>query len=170
MRRADTPMEVAIKGALAGLAGTVVLTLAMRLAAQAGEDEAVARSEAPKGGPAEASPPARLVGKVAAGVFDRELSPSLQGVLGHGVHWGYGTLWGMIYGLVQASIRFPHLLHGAVLGLIVWLVGPRGLVPAMNLGPSVAEGAAPRSGRSLALHELYGWAVALVFAALSRDG
>lgn len=168
MRRADTPMEVAIKGALAGLAGTVVLTLAMRFAGRDGGDEAPASSEAPRLGEAQTSPPAELVGRVASGIFERELSPDVQDVLGHGVHWGYGALWGMIYGLVQASIRFPHLLHGAVLGLIVWLVGPRGLVPAMNLGPSGEEGAVPHSVRSFALHEVYGWAVALVFAGLSR--
>jgi hypothetical protein len=168
MRRADTPMEVAIKGALAGLAGTVVLTVAMRFAGRHGED-APAMAEVATRGEAPASPPARLVGKVASGVFERELSPNLQDALGHGVHWGYGALWGMIYGLVQASIRFPHLLHGAVLGLIVWLVGPRGLVPAMNLSTGTDD-EAPRSARSFVLHEVYGWAVALVFAGLSRDG
>jgi hypothetical protein len=171
MPRRDTPMEVALKGALAGLAGTVVLTLAMRAAERVigGGDNPDWLDDEPGAQADQEAPPARLVGKVATGVFNRELSPELQVALGQGVHWGYGALWGLIYGIVQASIRLPHLLHGVVLGFVVWLIGTRGLVPAMELSPEPDLDRDASRLRSLVLHEVYGLAVAFVFSALSRN-
>jgi uncharacterized membrane protein YagU involved in acid resistance len=171
MPRRDTPMEVALKGALAGQAGTVVLTLAMRAADRliGSADPVGWIDEEPGTAREQEAPPARLVGKLASGVFNRQLSPEAQVALGHGVHWGYGTLWGVIYAIVQASIHLPPLLHGLVLGFIVWLVGPRGLIPAMELAPAADRDESVLRLRSLVLHAVYGWAVSVVFAALARE-
>ena len=171
MVRRDTPMEVSVKGALAGMAGTIVLTAALRTAARVVGGRQEATEPAGPASPQEpAAPPARLVSKVAAGVFERDLPPQTQRLLGQGIHWGYGALWGMIYGIVQASIRLPVLTHGSILGLIVWLVGPLGLARALKLAPPEVNEQRRLPLRSLFFHELYGWSVALVFALLWREG
>lgn len=169
MRRPDTPMEVALKGAVAGAVGTLVLTVAMsalqqlagRASASSFKDDEFANAMTPA--------PARFVGKIASGVFERELPTTVQNALGEGVHWGYGMLWGVIYAIVQSSIRLPHVLHGSIFGLIVWLVGPLGLIPAMRLTPSPEAADGRRPLRSMLLHQVFGWSVALIFAGLAQD-
>jgi hypothetical protein len=169
MRQQDTPMEVAIKGAVAGLAGTTILTLAMQSASRLlGSPQASSGSASSVREGERATPTGRLVAKVASGIFERELPVEVQNALGRGVHWGYGALWGTIYGIVQASIRLPLPLHGTILGFIVWLVGPLGLVPAMKLTETPSDQPPPPRIRSLFFHEIYGWTVALAFALLSR--
>lgn len=170
MARRDTPMEVSLKGALAGMVGTVVLTAALRTAARVlGGRQAGAETAGPASPQEPAAPSARLVRKIAAGVFERDLPAETQHLLGQGIHLGYGALWGTIYGIVQSSIRLPVITHGSILGLIVWLIGPLGLARALKLAPSEAGEQHPLPLRSLFFHELYGWTVALVFALLWRE-
>ena len=167
----ETPLAVALKGAAAGALGTLVLTLAMQnvhhFLGDRDEDDAeasVSLSVAPAGDPTE-----RLVEKVAAGVFEKELSPDARQTLGLGIHWGYGTFWGVAHGLIQSSLPLPGWLHGTFLGLAVWLIGPMGLVPAMKL--SARRVGRPTGARFLSvfLHLLYGWATAAAFNLLSRE-
>jgi hypothetical protein len=170
MIRRDTPIEVALKGASAGLVGTLILTVAMRATAALLESPILS---GPGGGAdpdqPKTEPPALLVGKLAVGLFERDLTPTVQNGIGQALHWGYGALWGLVYGIVQGSISLPAALHGTVLGLIVWLVGPLGLVPAMKLSPLDTQRESPRLIRSLIFHQIYGWAVALTFSLLTRD-
>lgn len=167
----ETPLEVALKGAAAGALGTLVLTLAMQnvhhFLGDRDEDDgeaSVAHSVEQTDDPTE-----RLVEKVAAGVFETELSPDARQTLGLGIHWGYGTFWGVAYGLIQASLKLPSWLHGTLLGLAIWVIGPMGLVPAMKL--SARRAGRPASARvlSIFLHLLYGWSAAVAFRVLSRD-
>jgi hypothetical protein len=167
----ETPLEVALKGAAAGALGTLVLTLAMQnvhhFLGDRDEDDAeasVALSIAPAADPTE-----RLVEKIAAGVFETELSPDARQTLGLGIHWGYGTCWGVAHGLVQSSLHLPGWLQGTLLGLAVWVIGPMGLVPAMKL--SARRVGRPTTARLLSvfLHLLYGWATAAAFGVLSPD-
>lgn len=165
--REESPLEVATKGALAGLAGTLVLTFALqnahrvlpprRPAEPAGADEAAE------------NPTEKLAEKVASGVFDRELSPDTRHTLAMGIHWGYGAFWGMAYAVVQSSIHLPAWLHGSLLGLLVWMIGPMGLIPAMKLARPSPERPPVRRLVSVLLHGLYGWTTASAFHVLSRD-
>jgi uncharacterized membrane protein YagU involved in acid resistance len=168
MTRRDTPIEVALKGASAGLAGTLVLTIAMRAVAELIASLPRSQTEA-RGSQAGAAPPAELVGKIARGIFERDLPPAVQSGLGHALHWAHGAIWGVVYGIVQGSVGLPAALHGTILGLIVWLVGPLGLVPAMKLSPEASPRETPQLVRSLMFHQVYGWSVALVFHLLTRD-
>jgi uncharacterized membrane protein YagU involved in acid resistance len=168
MTRHDTPIEVALKGASAGLAGTLVLTVAMRAVAELIASLPRSQTE-PRGSQDGVAPPAQLVGKIAQGLFERDLPPAVQSVLGQTLHWTYGAVWGVVYGIVQGSVGLPAALHGSVLGLIVWLVGPLGLVPALRLSSQASPRARPQLLRSLMFHQVYGWAVALAFNLLTRD-
>ena len=172
--RLESPLEVALKGAGAGLAGTLVLTLAMQVAERLVTSPAPLESPAPdRTGGSEVAPTGapteRLVEKVASGVFEAELSPGARQTLGMGIHWGYGALWGAGYGLVQTSLHLPAWLHPALFGLIVWVVGPMGLIPAMKLAERPADRSPRRRLVSIVLHQIYGWTTATSFHVLSRD-
>ncbi len=164
MTHYESPLAVTAKGAIAGLAGTGVLTLAMRLgpvlmqrlgAGSAGQD----------GGE---EPTAKLAGKVAGGVFETEIGERKKQVAGQAIHWGYGAAWGAFYGIAQSSLRLPHLMHGTVFGALIGVVGST-LVPAMRLVPPPTEQPKTVSAMQTVFHLLYGWTVALVFHGIARN-
>jgi hypothetical protein len=112
-------------------------------------------------------PTEQVAERLASGVFRAELSPQTRQRLGLGIYWTYGAFWGVLSAQLQESLRPPSLLYGAILGLVVWLVGPGRLVPALGL----YERQSPASivGRLLAvgLHLLYGWTTALTYRELA---
>jgi hypothetical protein len=106
--------------------------------------------------------------KIASGVFDRDVSRSLRPA-GLATHLAYGSLWGALYGLLQASYRRQPARAGALYGLAVWLVGPAVLVPAMKLMRPPWEEPPVRTGMMVAGHVVYGLAVAAAFGWLERE-
>jgi hypothetical protein len=108
--------------------------------------------------------------KVASGIFNRDLSPHLRPV-GMATHLAYGSAWGALYGLVQASYRLHPGLFGLGFGALVYGIGPALLVPKMGIMKPPGEEPPERTWMLLAGHAVYGMAVAEVFDALERrDG
>jgi hypothetical protein len=105
--------------------------------------------------------------KFVSGVFDVDISNVLR-LSGMATHLVYGSAWGVLYGLLQASFRRPPGLFGALYGLLVWLVGPVVLVPAMRLLRPPWEEPPVRSSTLFAGHVAYGVALAAAFEALER--
>src|SRR5207247_6199701 len=103
--------------------------------------------------------------KVASGVFDRDLTPFV-GPTGRAVHLAYGSIWGLLYGLLQSSYPQSPALFGASYGLLVWGVGPAWLVPGMKLMQPPSEEPPLRTAMLLAGHLAYGLAVAATFESL----
>jgi uncharacterized membrane protein YagU involved in acid resistance len=103
--------------------------------------------------------------KVAAGIFGQDIGPDVR-LAGRVVHLAYGSAWGMLYGLLQATYRRPPAAFGATYGLAVWLVGPAFLVPAMRLMGRPSEEPPARSVALIAGHLAYGVALATTFEAL----
>lgn len=107
MKREESPLSVTVKGAVAGLAGTVVITAAMKgapvLMKQLGmENQKPAPSSQQK-----KEPTAELAGKVARGVLDTPIDERTKQAAGQVIHWAYGAGWGALYGIVQSSLRIP---------------------------------------------------------------
>jgi hypothetical protein len=105
--------------------------------------------------------------KFVAGVFNRDISDVL-GPAGMATHLAYGSSWGLLFGLLQATYRRPAGLSGVLYGLLVWLVGPAALVPAMRLLRKPWEESPQRTGTLLGAHIAYGLALAGAFEALER--
>ncbi len=80
----------------------------------------------------------------------------------------YGSAWGMLYGLLQASYPRPPAAFGAIYGFMVWLIGPAFLVPAMRLMGRPSEEPVARSAALITGHLAYGVALATAFEALQR--
>nr|MDP9473653.1 DUF1440 domain-containing protein [Chloroflexota bacterium] len=111
-----------------------------------------------------------FVQKVATGLFGASLSESARTAAGAGMHFAYGGFWGAVYGLVQSSLRLPAALHGLLYGLVVWLIGPVTLVPAMSIMPPPQEQGGRRTLLVAGFHVAYGLALGLVFDACTRPG
>jgi hypothetical protein len=174
--RYESPIAVTLKGVAAGLVGTLVMTTALQCVDRFARSSATGDAGGPppihpRGAPDESfeeqvSPTERAAERLAS-VVNAELSPVARQRLGLGIYWTYGAFWGFVSAQLQETLRPPSLLYGTIFGLVVWLVGPMRLVPALGL----YERQVPASivGRLLAvgLHVLYGWTTALAFRELA---
>jgi len=106
--------------------------------------------------------------KVAAGVFDRDISGRAR-QFGLATHLVFGSSWGALYGLVRASCRGRPVAAGPLFGLLVYGIGPAFLVPAMKIMGKPSEEPPERTAMLVAGHLMYGVAVAEAFDALARD-
>jgi uncharacterized membrane protein len=129
-------------GLLAGLAGTAAMTIAQ------GAELALTGAEP-------SSTPADVADALKRRAGRGRLKRRHRRVANPGMHWLYGTSWGIPYGIVSAAGDVPPELSGPALGLLVWVVGLAEL-PALG----VSEPAWKRTPASLAgealLHLVYG--------------
>ena len=103
MSAPDTLATSIGRGLLAGFAGTAAMTVSSTL-------EAKLRGRAPSSAPARAT--AKVLG---ISEFDSDLAKARFNDLSH---WGYGTGWGVLRGLLAATGMSPRratLVHGAAI-------------------------------------------------------
>lgn len=150
--------SAALKGALAGMAGAMVMKAVM---------EMEQRALLPEGQRME-PPPKKLVAEVAEsrGV---ELTPGQEQAAAMGVHLGYSALWGALHGVGSHLLRLPTALHGMLLGGAVYAatVGPGGLLPRMGVLPSPMLQPLRKAAVPLGAHAAFGLTTAAVYDALS---
>jgi uncharacterized membrane protein YagU involved in acid resistance len=109
----------------------------------------------------------QLAYKVASGVFGIDLMGHTK-LAGRTVHYTYGSAWGLVYGLFQATFSLPPALMGALYGLLVWSVGPAMLGPSMQLVNRPSEEPRERNASVVAGHLAYGLGTAYMFDAFQR--
>lgn len=149
------PTGAAIRGVLAGAAGTAAMT-----AAQTAYYKYT--------GAESSSTPADVGERVIEGVLQREV-PVSENTLTQGMHWGYGTSMGIPFGIVAGSRREPAsvLASGLAFGLAAWGASQVEL-PAMKLAPRPWEYDASSLATDLGFHLVYGLGAALAFRILRR--
>ncbi|HVM24479.1 MAG TPA: hypothetical protein VM253_03670 [Candidatus Limnocylindrales bacterium] len=159
----QSPLAVIVKGALAGAAGTAVMSAFMERApdlmdrAGLGGEEPPAPPKDPEG---PASPTEELAERVADGTLDTEE----RAAAGQAIHWGYGAAWGAYFAVIQSTFRPSVITHGAMLGGLMTVVATK-LVPRLGLAPE------PRNREELitsgASHVVYGIATGIVYQVLN---
>lgn len=165
--KADTPLAVVLKGAMAGLAGALAIKYAMLKAQEMMQPEVPEeRPERAAEQPVE-DPREKFVRKVASGIFEVELSDEERKTWAEMLHWEYGAFWGVVYGIVQATLWLPLWLHGLILATVVWITGPLVLLPAMKLTPPPQSQPLPQLSMGWLFHAAYGLTTAVVFGLLS---
>ena len=107
------------------------MTAWQELAARLESDEAESSSNGgPPADPWESAPaPAKVARKFAQDVLHRDVPPERIGLLTNVMHWGTGTGWGVVYGLLPGRARRGPLLQGALFGTLVWASSYAQLVP-----------------------------------------
>jgi uncharacterized membrane protein YagU involved in acid resistance len=160
-RRTEPDLDVAeamLKGALAGLTGGAAMMMAMKAQNRAllPEEERLA------------PPPKQLVETVAerqgVSLSDRQATAA-----GMGVHMGYSALWGAVYGVVQSRLHPPDLLHGLLLGGLVYAANfpELGLLPRLGVLPPPSEQPLEKAAIPVTAHLVFGLATSRAFGAMT---
>jgi hypothetical protein len=138
------------KGLLAGIAGTAAMTVSSTI-------EAKVRDRGSSSAPAEAA------AKVLGVKPDGEEGEKRFGTL---VHWGYGTGWGAVRGLIDAagvSGAPATMVHFAS----VW-GAEQVMLPALDVAPPLWESEPVEIGIDAFHHAVYAVATALAYGYLDR--
>ena len=139
------------KGLVAGFAGTAAMTVSSTL-------EARLRGRAPSTAPARAT--AKVLG---IREFDSELAKARWSDLSH---WGYGTGWGVLRGLLGAtgmSQRQATLAHGAAIYGAAQVT-----LPALEIAPPAIYWGAREVAIDAFHHTVYAAATGLAYTAIAR--
>lgn len=175
---AESPFQLTLKGVAAGLVGTLVMTSALQAASRylprpgsqyaddnAGPSDVDELAALDTG---DSTPPTeRVAERLASRVFNRELSNQSRQRLGLGIYWAYGALWGALSAQIQVRLRPPAAPYGILLGVVVWLIGPGRIVPALRLYERPPNSGIGRRLLAISLHILYGLTTAMTLDRLS---
>ena len=151
MNRADTLATAIGRGLVAGFAGTVAMTVSSTV-------------EARLRGRASSTAPARATAK-ALGIreFDSDLAEARWNDLSH---WGYGTGWGVLRGLLGGtglSARAATVAHGAAIYGAAQVT-----LPALEIAPPSIFWGAEEIAIDAFHHAVYAAVTGAAFSALTR--
>ncbi len=161
---------VIMKGAAAGLAGTLAVSLAFEALPR------LLKSHKNTPGlptPDESQKPRfersteKLVIKVSDSVMKQPVDQQTRRVIGEGVHWGYGAILGMLYGISEQRLKWPAVLFGAAFGGATGLTDSI-VAASMDDMPGSAQNKIARSALHLGARQLFGWVTAMTYEGLSR--
>ena len=138
------------KGLMAGLAGTAAMTVSSTL-------EARLRHRKPSSAPARAT--AKVLGITS---FADEIA---QARFNDVAHWGYGTAWGVVRGLLDA-LGLPPPAATAAHGAAVW-GSAQVTLPALDIAPPALFWAPREIAIDAFHHAVYATATGLAYQLLS---
>lgn len=149
-----TPIGAVGRGVFAAAAATGVMTAAQTAYYKATGIEG-------------STTPGEVARRIIEGVLKREVSDEqVVGPLNQGMHWLYGTSWGVPYGIAAGSRADGSLLRsGLALGLGVWSAS-RAEMTAMQIVPPPWQDPPLSLAMDVGFHLVYGLAGAAVFRAL----
>ena len=151
MTRVDTLATAIGRGLIAGLAGTAAMTISSTV-------EARLRHRAFSTAPARAT--AKVLG---IKEFDSDLAQARWNDLSH---WGYGTGWGVLRGLLSATPMSPRaatLAHGAAIYGAAQVT-----LPALEIAPPSIFWGAKEIAIDALHHAVYAAATGAAYAAITR--
>ncbi len=149
MKLGDAAASVG-KGLFAGVAGTVAMTVSSTL-------EMKIRGRQGSSAPAEAA--SKVLGVEPTGEAEQARFSNL-------VHWGYGTSWGVVRGLIGAAdLKGPKAT--AAHFLVVWTT-EQVMLPALGVAPPFWQWGAKEVAIDAFHHLVYASATGVAYAALDR--
>ena len=142
-------MQTLVRGALAGLAATVPMTVVI----VAGRAAGLLRTP----------PPVEIAENVAeqAGESPDRRSPAFQASW-LTAHVGYGATCGALYALTRPLLPRSDINAGLLFGGAVWGVSYVSIMPALNLYPSAKDDSHRRQAVMIAAHAVFGAALARI--------
>ena len=153
MTRVDTLATAIGRGLVAGFAGTAAMTISSTL-------------EARLRGRAFSTAPARATAKVLGiRAFDSDLAQARWNDLSH---WGYGTGWGVLRGLLGAtplSARAATVAHGAAIYGAAQVT-----LPALEIAPPSIFWGAKEIAIDALHHAVYATATGAAYRAIAAGG
>ena len=162
-----TPAGAVVRGAVAGLAGTLAMDLwlyAQYRREHGNEPFADWEFSSDVTDWEHAPAPAQVGRRIVDGLFERTLPDSRAAFTNNVMHWGYSVSAAVAYAVTVSSLRRPRTGYGLVFGAGMWALSYAILTP-MHLYKPITEYDAKTLGKDLAAHLVYGVSTA---AALSR--
>lgn len=158
-------LKGAAAGLAAGLAATWVMTQFQHLSKKLQENgqqenpqHSVNRGKAESAQQKEQGDDAtvKAADKLSRGLFHHPLSQDEKKVAGPAMHYGFGALTGLAYGVLAELAPAVTRGAGAPFGTAVWLGADEVAVPAFGLSGPPWEHPASVHARALAAHLVYG--------------
>ncbi|MBW3631671.1 MAG: DUF1440 domain-containing protein [Chloroflexi bacterium] len=142
-------MQTLVRGAVAGLAATVPMTVVI------GAGRAAGFLHTP--------PPVEITENVAeqAGEDPDRGSPAFQ-VGWLSAHLGYGAACGAVYALMRPRLPRSDIAAGLLFGGAVWSISYMSLMPALNLYPPAKVDSRWRQAVMIAAHAVFGTSLASI--------
>jgi len=160
-----TPLGAVVRGAIAGVVGTALMTGWQTLAAKLQHSSEPGADTATPPDPWEqASAPAKVAKRIGEGVFERDVPASLIPLLSNAMHWAYGTGWGPVYAIATSGHSTTTARRGLAFGVAVWAMSYAQLVP-MGLYDPPWKYPPQELALDLSYHLVYGLGVAATFKA-----
>ena len=153
------------RGALAGIVGTVALDVVNYIQYRnGGGEQRFLDWETAVGVDKwdQVSAPGQVGRRLVEGFTQKELSERWARSMTNVVHWAYGTLWGVQYGIVAGSAERPAASWGLVLGPVAWLSGYI-VLPLAKVYKPIWEYDARTLAKDLAGHLAFGATTGVVF-------
>ena len=88
--------------------------------------------------------------------------------LAMGIHWGYGVLWGGLFGALRNRVPVIGSAAGLTYGTGLWLIGDELLMPVLKLSPPSTDFPWQNHARAFTNHAAYGTTLWLTLETLSR--
>lgn len=152
-------MNKILLGALAGLAATVPMSLAMKLM----HEQLPPQERYPL-------PPRAITMEIAeeAGVKEQLDEPAREG-LTWASHFAYGATCGAVYAPLAGRLSLSPLVSGVSFGLAVWAGSYLGWLPAAGILRPATEHPMRRNALMIGAHVIWGAAAGLIVEHLSDE-
>jgi hypothetical protein len=157
-----TPVGAVVRGLIAGTLGTVAMDAFLYARYRQGGGTSTPGEWELSAGLSrwEDAPAPALVGKrLVEGLFQIELPPSRLPLVNNVMHWGYGILNAVPYGIVAGSLPARRIWYGLPFGAAVWGSGYV-ILPAAKLYQPIWKYDPKTLAGDLSAHLVYGIATA----------
>jgi hypothetical protein len=148
-----TPLAAVVAGLVAGAVGTVSMDTFRYLMhrREGGEEDPLAWEFAPIESWENAPDPGQVAKRVIEGFTQREVPDRWAWLISTAMHWGYGSAWGAVYGVLAGSLRRSRAWYGLPFGATVWATG-YALLPEGGLYKPIWEYNLPTLAEDLGAH------------------
>lgn len=151
--------DAVLTGALAAVAGGLVMKAVWELGTRV------------LGPQAEFASPTRGAVDALAAKADTRLSDGQRTAASAALYGGAMAAWGAVYGAVQSRVHPPMLVHGLLLGGLVYAANftRAAALPKAGIVPAFGDQTARQRELSLAAHAVFGLATAAAYEALGGE-
>ena len=159
-----TPLAAVVGGLLAGAVGTASMDTIryLRYRRAGGQDSWLEWEFAPVESWDKAPDPGQVAKRVIEGFTQRELPDRWAFLASTVTHWGFGSAWGALYGVLAGSLSKPRPLYGLPFATVVWSSGYL-VLPEAGLYKPIWEYDAKTLASDLSAHLGYGTGTGAAF-------